>query len=678
MPKTLHGFSFGKTALQIFSLLAFLHTHTLFGLAMKIICFIPLYLLLSLPLQGQSFNKLMKTGDKYYKEGFYTEAVNTYLEAEKEAPSDLVLANKIGLAYLKSKYKDRALPYLKKVLEQSENPTPVLKYNLGLAYQYNHKFMEALEYFQQYREVAENTFAADQHIMQCAIGIEYINNPKDVKTSNLTIVNSDNQDYAPLVTADGKSLIFTSRRKESTGGEMAYDNNYYEDIYISHYADGKWSAPEKIPGSVNTGYHECGAAISPDGTQLFIYSDEGEGDFYVSTLENGLWSEPKPVGGVNSSSRELSISINGEGNKIYFSSDRPGGYGGFDIYVSTLDNLGRWGKPINLGPKINTEGDEDAPFIHPNGEVLYFSSTGHLGMGGFDIFRSKWHREKWTTPINVGYPINTAQDDNYFVIARDNTYGYYATAREDGLGGNDIYAILMDQKDFKEAADAAPNMTLTRESDRKSGIYLAGKVTDTETKLPLDAEIILSDNKKNIVITRIYSDPATGKFRIPIPEGTNFGITVERDGYLFYSQNFNAADLKPQQEIYREIALQPAKVGTKGILKNIFFDTNQSTIKTESLVELNQIYALLKAQPNIVVRINGHTDNVGDDNYNQQLSEQRAQAVAKYLLNFGLAPDRISAKGFGETQPIASNDYEAGGRSLNRRTEIEIVKILEQ
>ncbi len=645
---------------------------------MKNIGLIIFSLFFSFTASAQSFNKLVKTGDKYYKEGFYTEAVNTYLEADEKEPGDLGLAYKIGLAYLKSKYKDRALPYLQKVYEQAENPTPTIQYNLGLAYQYNHKFMEALDYFSQYREIAENTFMADQHIMQCAIGIEYINNPKDVKINNIKTINSDNQDYAPLITADGNSLIFTSRREGSTGGEMAYDNNYFEDIYIAHRDGNVWEAPEKIPGKVNTGYHECGAAISPDGTQLFIYSDEGNGDFYISTFEDGTWGEPVPVGGVNSPSRELSISINGEGNKIYFSSDRPGGYGGFDIYVSTLDRLGRWGKPMNLGPKINTEGDEDAPFIHPNGEVLYFSSTGHLGMGGFDIFRSKWHREKWSTPINLGYPVNTAQDDNYFVIAKNNIYGYYATAREDGLGGNDIYAILMDQKDYQEAPDAAPNMTLVRNnSQNKSTTYFVGKITDAATNLPLDAEIILSDNRKNIVITRVYSDPETGTFRIPIPEGNNFGLSVERDGYLFYSQNFKQSELKPLQEINKEIALQPAKVGTKGILKNIFFDTNKSTIRTESLVELNQIYALLKANPNLVIRINGHSDNVGNAAYNQQLSEQRAQAVASYLLNFGLATDRISSKGFGETQPIASNDYEEGGRALNRRTEIEIVKILE-
>ncbi|MFP4094344.1 MAG: OmpA family protein [Cyclobacteriaceae bacterium] len=633
-------------------------------------------LLLPLVMQAQSYKKLIKTADRFYQDGFYTEAVNTYLEAEKQAPDDLELAARIGQAYLRSKYKDRSLPYLLKVYENSGEHSPTLLFNLGLAYQYNHKFMEALTYFEQYREKAQNTFLADQHIMQCAIGIEYINNPKDVLITNLRELNSDNQDYAPLITADGKSMIFTSRREGSTGGEMAYDNNYYEDIYIAHKNDKQWGTPAKISGAVNTSYHECGAAISPDGTQLFIYMDEGEGDFYVSTLEGEQWGEPKPLGGVNSPYRELSISMTADADRIYFSSDRPEGYGGFDIYVSTKDRFGRWGKPINLGPKINTAGDEDAPFIHPDGETLYFSSTGHLGMGGYDIFKSKLRNEKWTTPINLAFPINTAQDDNYFVIAENNEFGYYATAREDGLGGNDIYEIRMDKRDYAED-DAPYYMSLLARSEKKEQeTTLMGQITDLATGKPLEAEIILSNNEKNIVVTRTYSDPLSGKFSVTIPEGTNLGLTVEADGYLFYSQNFKSTEFVPKKENQIAISLQESRVGTIGILKNIFFDTNKASIRKESLVELNQIYNLLKAQPNIVIQINGHTDNVGDDAYNQQLSEKRARAVADYLLNYGLSPDRVSAKGFGESKPIASNEVEEGGRALNRRTEIEIISIV--
>ena len=644
---------------------------------MKKIAFIFFCMFIVIDLSAQSYRKLMKTGDNYYKNGFYTEAVNTYLEAEKIESENLDLIYRIGQAYLKSRYKDRALPYMIKVSEMAEENSPQMLYNLALAYQYNHKFMEALDLFSEYREIAKNTFEADQHIMQCAIGIEYINNPKDVEIVNLKRVNSANQDYAPLITADGKSLIFTSRREGSTGGELAYDNNYYEDIYISQMEDNEWMPAKKIEGAVNTDYHECGAAISPDGTKLFIYSDEGDGDFYVSTLEGKSWGPPQPVGSVNSSSRELSVSINQLGDKIYFSSNRPGGYGGFDIYVSTLDRFGRWGRPINLGPKVNTEGDEDAPFIHPDGETLYFSSTGHLGMGGFDIFRSKFIKQKWTTPVNLGYPINTAQDDNYFVIAKDNVYGYYATAREDGLGGNDIYAIRMDQRDFIKEEPDAPLMTLRRKKMAKETL-LVGKVTDFESGAPLEAELILSDNEKNIVVTRTFSREGDGSFKIAIPEGANLGLVVEKDGYLFYSQNIVYSSLQANEANTLNIGLQESKIGTIGVLKNIFFATNSDNIRKESLVELRQIYTLLKAQPNLVIQINGHTDNVGDAAYNQSLSERRARAVADYLLNYGINSDRITAKGFGETKPVASNDYEVGGRALNRRTEIEVVNILKE
>lgn len=637
-------------------------------LALIILC------LLTVTTHAQSYKKLVKTGEKYYEEGYYQEAINTFLEAQELEPNDLDLTLKIGLAYLKGSFKDRALPYLQKVHASGETNSG-MKYHLGLAYQYNHQFEKALEFFNIYREEAENTFLVDQHIKQCNIGIEYYNNPKEVKASNIKEINSEYQDYAPLITADGNTLVFTSRRKGSTGGQLAYDNNYYEDIYVSRRENDTWLRPTSISSRINTEYHECAAAISPDGTQLFIYSDEGEGDFSYATFDGKEWSNPQPMSGVNSAYRELSISVNAEGNKVYFSSDRPGGYGGFDIYVSVRNRFGDYGKPINLGPKINTAGNEDAPFIDPDGDLLYFSSTGHLGMGGYDIFRSKLYNEKWTTPINLGYPINTAQDDNYFVIAGDNVYGYYATAREEGMGGNDIYAILMDKKDFQEAASAPPAMSLATSATNTT--YFIGKVTDAVTNEPLEAEVMLSDNRKNIVIARVYSDPATGEFRIRIPEGDNFGLTVESDEYLFYSMNFQRNQLNPNQEIRRQIALRKAEVGSIEVLKNIFFATNKSTIKAESLVELDRVYELLKVYPNLVIRINGHTDNVGDDAYNQSLSEQRAQAVATYLLNYGISTDRVSAKGFGETKPIASNEVEAGGRALNRRTEIEILRVEE-
>ncbi|MEQ9439521.1 MAG: OmpA family protein [Cyclobacteriaceae bacterium] len=619
---------------------------------------------------GQSLKKLLKSGDKYYEQGFYEEAIQKYEQARIITPEDIALHYKIGLAYLEGKFKHRALPYLQFVSQNTSDSTSTLGFHLGLAYQYNHQFEKALTYFHQYRPTTENTYTVDQHIKQCNIGIEYVNNPKNVKIINIQALNSDNQDYAPLITSDGRSLIFTSRREGSTGGKTAYDNNFFEDIYISRKQGNTWRNPEKISENINTYYHECGAAISPDGKTLFIYVDAGDGDIYVSTLEGSEWTVPNPLNyHINSPYRELSISTNQEGTQLYFSSNRPGGYGGFDIYVSQKDRKGEWSAPENLGPKINTEADEDAPFIHPSGKVLYFSSTGHLGMGGFDIFRSQLYQEKWTTPINMGYPINTAQDDNYFVISEDNQHGYYATAREDGMGGNDIYTIEMAPKDRKPIATAASQPA------KKAAVYFTGKVTDASTGEVIFAELVLSDNRKNIVIDRQFSDASTGEFKIAIPEGDNFGLTIEADGYLFFSQNFDAAKLKGKTEIKRNIYLNKAEVGSVVVLKNIFFDSGKAGIKTESLPELDRIHQLLKTNSNLKIQINGHTDNVGEAAYNQTLSEQRAQAVAKYLQQYGTASEQVLSKGFGETRPLVSNDDEFGGREINRRTEIEIISI---
>ncbi|MEM8966577.1 MAG: OmpA family protein [Bacteroidota bacterium] len=621
---------------------------------------------------GQSVKKLLKTANKYYEHGFYYEAATYYEKVAEVTPDDLVITYKIGLAYLESRYKHRALPYLQDVYENTQDSTSTLAFHLGLAYQYNHQFEQALKYFHQFRQSTDNTYTVDRHIKQCNIGIEYVNNPKNVEIRNLKKLNTDNQDYAPLITSDGKSLIFTSRREGSTGGKKAYDDNYYEDIYIVRRNKGDWLIPEKISSNINTHYHECGAAISPDGKTLFIYVDEGDGDIYYSTYQDKEWSVPLPVSQhVNSPYRELSVSVNKAGDELYFSSNRPGGFGGFDLYVSRKDRRGEWGPPENLGPKINTEADEDAPFIHPSGKSLFFSSEGHIGMGGYDIFQSRFYQGKWTTPVNLGYPINTAQDDNYFVVSEDNAYGYYATAREDGLGGNDLYVINM-------KPEKTPTKPVATSTPVKNTTYFVGKVTDTGSGKPIFAELILSDNRKNIIIDRQYSDAATGTFKIAIPEGENFGLIVEAEGYLFYSTNFGVDQLKGRKEIKRSIRLDKAEVGSVTILKNIFFATGKASIKEESISELDRIHELLKANPNLKIQINGHTDDVGEADYNQKLSEQRAQSVANYLLQYGISDAQVVAKGFGETRPLVSNDDEFGGREINRRTEIEILSVHEK
>lgn len=634
---------------------------------------------------AQGYRKLIKNGDKFYQKGYFDEAAEYYEKANSIIGGNVAIDYRLGMAYLEGSFKHKSLDYLKKVFDEFPEYNPDLEFYLAQAYQFSNNYEKALDHYMAFRPKAYDKFLVDQYIKQCNMGIEYVNNPKDVKIENLgPVVNSTSHDYAPLITADESTLIFTSRRKGSTGNEVASDNNFYEDIYITRKQNDTWTPPEKLGENINTPFHDAAIAFAPDGKQVFIYYSVGNGDIFVSNLDGDNWSKPKPLGAnINSKYRELSASLTADGKKLYFSSDRPGGFGGLDIYVSELQDDGTWGPAVNAGPKINTKEDEDAPFIHPEDNMLYFSSRGHYGMGGYDIFRSPNVNGKWGRPRNLGFPINTARDEIYFVIGASNKTGYYATAKNDGLGGNDIYSILMDQRDYvamqktksiDTEESSEPEIELKIDKNLSSAlIVFSGNVIDANTKEPVRAKLVLSDNSKNLVVAVKYTDPKSGKFEIQIPANQNYGLTVEKDGYLFHSRSFKKTTLTANKKINATIRLKPADVGSRVILKNIFFDSGKSDIKPESISELDRIYELLNRTPNLRVQINGHTDNVGDANYNKTLSRKRAKAVERYLISYGIVPGRLSAKGFGEEKPLVSNDDEIGGREINRRTEIEII-----
>lgn len=638
-------------------------------------------LLVSFTAQGGEYNKLIRKGNKYFQAGFYDEAVKHYIQAEALNPGDPYLLHRIGVTYLESSFKNRAIKYLKQAYEKDSLVDKNIHFQLGLGYQYNHQFLEALEHYHIYRKTTDFKFAVDRHIRECNIGIEFYNNANMVNIVNMEMpLNSDNEDYAPLILADGSAMIFTSRRKGSTGDKLAFDNNYFEDIYISHRKNDNWTAPEKISSNINTENHECAVALSPDGEKLFLYDDDNNGDFYVSSRQGDDWTTPQAMGKpINSRYREISLSINREGNRIFFSSDRPGGYGGFDIWMSELNADSTWGEPVNLGPNVNTPDNEDAPFIHPDDNILYFSSTGHMGMGGYDIYMSKELNREWIRPRNLGYPINTVEDDIYFVVDADNKYGYYATARENGLGGYDIYKIFLDEKTNKVATEDKDEVGLLASTDQSvvdpddPHVQFSGKVRDADSLKPLGAKIVLSDLNKQIVMAVAYTNPETGEFSVAIPDNKDLGLTVEKEGYLFSSQTLDRETLQSVDKLTRDFTLSKAKVGNKVALRNIFFDSGKADIKEESMAELDRIYELLKSVPQLKVQINGHTDNVGEAKANKALSKSRAKSVVDYLISYGIDPSRLSYKGFGEKYPIASNDQEKEGRALNRRTEIEII-----
>jgi len=640
----------------------------------------------------------IKKGDEYYfnkNEAIIKNALPYYLKANEFNPNNADLNFKIGNCILKSPNKSSAYQYLKNAMELNPSINPELHYQLGKAYQLNSQFDKALEHYNLYmqaggKKIAEADYDKVQKRMkECNSGIELIKSPKRVFIDILPkTVNSVYPDYVPVISADESVLIFTSRREGTTGNCFdEYINEPCEDIYISTKENGEWAAAKNIGTPINTNHHDATISLSPDGQSLYIYrDDDGDGNIYISNLVGNTWSEPaKLPSPINSKAHEPSISVSYDGKIAYFVSNRDGGLGGRDIYYCTKNEKGKWDKAINMGPTINTIYDEDGVFMMPDGKTLYFSSKGHNTMGGFDVFKTVNNNGVWSFPENIGYPINGPDDDVFFVLSASGRRGYYSAARENGIGEKDICIItflgeekqpLLSTEDNLLASLTAPiKETKIQQAVEIKGpqiTLLKGVVTDAFTNKPLEATIDLIDNVKNEMLASFKSNSATGKYLVSLPSGKNYGIAVKAEGYLFHSENFDLPATADYQEVVKDVALKNISVGNKIVLKNIFFDTNKSTLRPESTSELERLIKLLNDVPNMRIEISGHTDNKGSADYNQKLSESRAHAVVEYLVGKGIISSRLEYKGYGLTQPISTNDTEEG-RQENRRTEFKIL-----
>lgn len=651
---------------------------------------------------GQSLKDLVKQGDGYYDKKAYKKALELYLKALDVNPDDASVNLKIGLAYLYSETKSKAAKYISKAYRLNPDIDDEIDYHLGIAFQNTNEFKKAIEHFEQFKKKKSKLASiADKKIAECKIADSLSQYELNVVIENLgSVVNTRFNDYAPIISGDGSILIFTSNRTDDPKEER--DGTNYEDIYISRKTGTSWETPKKISANIHHKFNDAAASLSPDGKTLFIYYEEGAGDIYTSKLENDQWTKPTPLNkNINTALFwETSASMSADGKKLYFASNRPGGIGELDIYVSELDGKGEWGKAVNLGPLINTEENEDAPFIHPDGVTLYFSSDGHPTLGNSDIFISEFKNGKWQKPENIGWPINTWEYDGFFTISADKKKGYYSTLKEGGLGDADIYSITFLEPKYKpkpkpqpppqpviiayaEKEKAKPQMQekadfvdpiVQQHKDLKIVTVLKGSVIDEATAVPLGATISLVNNETKKVISKITTDPSTGNFELIIPHGGNYGVATEKEGYLFNSINFNLPKFAEYQEIDTHIIMVKAEVGSKVVLKNIFFDVGKSELRSESIAEIEKIKELLISNPALKVQINGHTDNTGNPASNKVLSLKRATSVVDYLLTQGVSSSRLSAKGFGSERPIVSNDDEIGGREINRRTEIEIIE----
>lgn len=623
--------------------------------------------------------KALRAAEQHIEYEEFGLAVPYLEEAVGVNPNNAMSQFLLGKCLFETYQKSKALKAFDKANTLNPNVHPEFPYYYARALHFALRFDEAKVAYQKALALVKASDpdykAIQAEIKHCDYGKNAIANPVNAKIENVgPPVNTQWSEHSPVISADESVMIYTTVRPDNVGckNNPACD---LEDIYIVPNSGGKWTSPKPIGDKINTPNHDATIGLSPDGQTLYIYKNPpGGGDLFSCQLQGTEWQAPVTLGSpINTGDYETVVSVAPDGRTIYFTSERPGGIGKLDIYSSTKMDNGKWSEPKNLGPGINTPEDDDAPFIHANGKTLYFSSAGYdESIGGFDIYRTELQGDgSWSRPMNMGYPINTPDNDIYFVLSADMKHGYYASSREGGYGEKDIYKIIMEEP--KPVISVQDTQVVVPVINQVSLTILKGTITDAIDGTPLEASIKVIDNAANEVIAEFTSNSATGKYLISLPSGKNYGIVVERKDYLFHSENFDIPSTTGYQEVVKDIALKKIKIGTTIVLKNIFYDYDKATLRPESVAELDRLYQLLIDAPNLVIEIGGHTDSDGSDAYNQTLSQNRAKSVVDYLIKKGIATERLVAKGYGETVPIDSNDTPEGKQN-NRRTEFKILK----
>ena len=602
------------------------------------------------------YQELLKTSQASLNRGLYAEALEGF-NTLKETPEYYNEGLKGIIAVYQNQGKiDQLLPLLAQESENRNNR--FLLSALGGLYRDQGDLKQSLKYYEQYLselpDGSKNVSRVNKITTELRHAIDLIDNPYDVTVRKLDKpVNSSFSEYAPSFTLDEERLIFT---RELRGQEDLYEAVLIDSKYVVNPIE-----------AVNTRkYNEGAQSISGNGLKLvFTHCNEdfgyGSCDLYESSNINGEWSKPKNMGPViNGKTWESQPSLNADGTELYFASNRPNGHGSSDIWKSTINADGTWSQPVNLGGNINTSKKEQSPFIHPDGQTIYFSSDGHLGIGKFDLFLSRNTEQEWSTPQNIGAPINTIYDDHNLIVSTDGQRAYYSR-QDSGSADRNIYEVSL-------PASVKPLPTS----------YLKLYVLDESDHQSLMAEVDFDDVDTGEGLKTLMTDP-TGLLLTTLPIGRNLAIHVEHEGYLFHSENIHYPELRYGQDPYIDtIYLQRFKEEPTAveeapsiILNNIFFDSGSADLKPESQQEISYIYNLLSSDPSIHATIIGHTDNVGTESDNQLLSERRAISIKTALVGKGIAEPRIGTIGKGESEPIADNTTEEG-RKINRRTELKI------
>jgi len=570
-------------------------------------------------------------GDVYNEQNNYIEAINSYNHAIDINP--------------------HYFPYAYYIIGN-------LEFKLG-------NYKTALDYYNSY--LTSNNLTKEQindarkKIKNAEIALNIINNPLDIDLVNIgKTINSTSDEYINFVDEHMENLYLT--RKESNPNYPIDGNPFKENFYFSSFIKNNWDSLVHFALPIKESLNIGGMNFSIDRRNIFFTgcswpNSHGSCDLFKISHIGHSWGNPDNLGNtINSKYWDSQPILSSDGKVLYFASKRSGGFGGSDIWMSKMQEDGKWGTPVNMGDSINTAGNEMAPYIHADAKTLYFSSDTHAGLGGYDLFISRKNDKNiWSYAENLGSPINTNENEINIFISIDASKAWISSDREGGYGGFDIY-------EFDTDNSMKPKRT----------VYVKGIVIDQSNKKPLSAVIELTNLEKSESVIDLQSDPVNGNFFIPIYPGVDYAFNISKKGYLFYSENFNFKNTLIFNSIEKTFELVPIMKGNSIVLKNIFFDFDSDSLKTTSYPELGLLTDLLINNPGINIQINGHTDNVGNDQYNIDLSEKRAKSVYHYLIENEISPSRIHFKGYGASKPVETNDTPEG-RAANRRTEIEVL-----
>jgi outer membrane protein OmpA-like peptidoglycan-associated protein/Tol biopolymer transport system component len=614
---------------------------------------------------GQTVEQLNKRQQKLYEEiradnnrGALSQALEGLNKLLEDALNFTEGYHFRGTVHYDLKNYEAAEADLEKALALDANYDPIVRYQLALSEKELGKYTEAKGHLQSFLKSGYDREAilerAKKHLADAEFAEVAVRNPVPFDPENVGApISSDQPEYLPVLSADGQTMIFTRRVRNQ------------EDFFVAEKENGVWKNAQPLE-SLNTPFNEGAQSISADGRLMvftFCQSQPGDGgcNLFYSEKCDGNWSKPQKLEGeVSTKYWEAQPTLSADGSLLLFASDRPGGQGGIDIWACRRSRSGKWGKPVNLGPGINTAGNDQCPFLHADGRSFYFCSDGRPGMGGNDLYFVRLQEDgQWGEVKNLGYPINTPGNEGTLTVSLDGETAYFAKS-PDSVEDLDIFS-------FPLYAEARP-LPVT---------YVQGKIFDSKTGDPLSARAELVDLSTNRPVAYVNSC-ADGSYLVCLPAGKNYGLHVDKDNYLFFSEHFALEDQANAQPFELDVPLQQIKEEAPEsteeskpvILKNVFFASGSAELLPESTNELDRLHDLLNDHPELRIQINGHTDDVGSDEDNILLSEARAKAVYDYLVEKGIAEDRLRYKGFGETKPIADNAT-AEGKQTNRRTEFE-------